>query len=147
MSLWSDLNFRRNPYTVAPLPATEEGERLLVGRDRELAQLAMMLSSSTTHPTIEGENGVGKTSLVAVAGYRTKRSFVGGSITQLLIPLPDISRVPRTASPPIGRRLPRWTQLDTAATGRASTDSDGGERSGRTAIPEKPEPAHAYRRP
>lgn len=67
MTIWTDLGFRKSLYEVDPVPATAEGEELLVGRDAELAELQMYLSSSVTHSTIEGPNGVGKSSLVALA--------------------------------------------------------------------------------
>ena len=87
MSVWNDLGFRGNLYEIDPVPPTEEGERLLVGRAHELSQLKMYLTSSSTHPTIEGQNGVGKSSLVAVAGFQTMREFERKRTTQLLIPL------------------------------------------------------------
>ncbi len=65
-SVWTDLGFRGNLYEIDPAPPTEEGERLLVGRAGELEDLRMYLTSSSTHPTIEGQNGVGHSSLVAV---------------------------------------------------------------------------------
>jgi hypothetical protein len=89
MTVWSDLGFRESLYAIDPVPANEEGERLLVGRDEELRTLGMYLNSSATHPTIEGQNGVGKSSLVAVAGYQAKREFERGDTTQLLMPLPE----------------------------------------------------------
>jgi hypothetical protein len=46
-----------------------------------------MLGSSVLHPTIEGENGVGKTSLVAVAGFQLFREFKNRRTTQALVPL------------------------------------------------------------
>jgi hypothetical protein len=88
MTIWNELGFRQSLYAVDPVPASAEGEELLVGRNLELEQLRMYLTSSVTHPTIEGPNGVGKSSLVAVAGYQTKRAFEQGeSNGQLLIPL------------------------------------------------------------
>lgn len=58
-----------------------------MGRDKELYHLKSVLSSSTLHPTIEGENGVGKTSLVAVAGYELHRAYMLGNESMALIPL------------------------------------------------------------
>lgn len=87
LSVWTDLGFRGNLYEIDPVPPTEEGERLLVGRAAELEQLRLYLTSSSTHPTIEGQNGVGKSSLVAVAGFQLKRAFQREATTQLLIPL------------------------------------------------------------
>ena len=75
------------------MPANEEGERLFVGRSNELRRLGLLLNSAATHPSIEGENGVGKTSLVAVAGYQAQREFELGKTTQLLIPMPEAFQI------------------------------------------------------
>lgn len=66
MSIWNELGFTQNPYSPRPISGDELGASLLVGRDTELAQLQDYIASSDTHPTLEGANGVGKTSLVAV---------------------------------------------------------------------------------
>jgi DNA-binding MarR family transcriptional regulator len=70
-----------------PIPANEKGEQLLVGRDEELELLIKYIKNSDTHPTLEGPNGVGKTSLVAVAGYKLQTEFATGATNQALIPL------------------------------------------------------------
>lgn len=70
MSVWERLGFRENLYATPPLPGNEEGSRLLVGRDAEVEELQDHWASYDTHATVEGANGVGKTSLVAVAAYR-----------------------------------------------------------------------------
>jgi hypothetical protein len=62
---------------------------LLVGRGKELTRIERLITSSSSHPTIEGDNGVGKTSLVSVAGYRLMREFVSGQSNQLFIPLDE----------------------------------------------------------
>ncbi|WP_373433746.1 AAA family ATPase [Streptomyces sp. CS113] len=90
MSLWNQLGYSANPYTVNPLAPNAEGSELIVGRDKELRKLTTQLTSTDTHPTIEGDNGSGKTSLVAVAAYRAEQDFVAGRSQQLLIPIPDI---------------------------------------------------------
>lgn len=84
---WFALGFRANPYAVKPLPATESGRRLLVGRDLELANLKRRLSNSDVHPVLEGSNGVGKTSLVSVAAYELLTDFRTGRSQQLFLPL------------------------------------------------------------
>jgi hypothetical protein len=89
MSFWNELGFRENPYSTTPIPATAEGERLLVGRDKELSAIERLITSSASHPTIEGDNGVGKTSLVSVAGYRLMEAFVNERSQQLFIPLAE----------------------------------------------------------
>jgi len=65
------------------------GEKLLVGRTCELASLIKYIKESDTHPTLEGPNGVGKTSLVAVAGFKLKTEFVAGLTNQAFLPLPE----------------------------------------------------------
>jgi hypothetical protein len=87
MSIWLDYGFSQSPYATRPVPATEEGARLLVGRDSELRRLTARLTSSALHPTLEGENGVGKTSLVSVAGYMLQTKFEARETGQALLPL------------------------------------------------------------
>jgi len=87
MSLWTDFGFRENPYSAKQLPPTDEGETLLVGRDAELRRLKRVLTSTESHPTVEGDNGVGKSSLVAIAGYQMMNAHGTGGIQELLIPL------------------------------------------------------------
>lgn len=86
-SIWPEFGFRESLYASTPIPPSAEGENLLVGRERELKQLRVRLASSTLHPTIEGENGVGKTSLVSVAGYQLLKAFSNHNSAQALIPL------------------------------------------------------------
>lgn len=67
---YSDWGFRSAPFQTSPLPASEQGERLLVGRDAALRSLMGKIETSGKMPTIEGLNGVGKTSVVNVASYK-----------------------------------------------------------------------------
>jgi len=46
MSVWEELGFKDNPYSTDPVPPTDEGLQLLVGREKELARLRMTLTSS-----------------------------------------------------------------------------------------------------
>lgn len=89
MTLWNRLGFSQNPYSTRPIPADAQGEKLLVGREEELERLTKYIKNSDTHPTLEGPNGVGKTSLVAVAGYKLKTEFENFETHQALIPLPE----------------------------------------------------------
>lgn len=88
MAMWPELGFQQSPYATGPVPATEEGENLFVGRETNARRLANRLKSSDLHPTIEGDNGVGKTSLVSVVGYRLRRDYERGDTGQAIIPLP-----------------------------------------------------------
>lgn len=93
MSIWTDLGFTRNPYDVNPLPATEEGVELLVGRDRELRTLLSQLRNQTLHPTLEGDNGVGKTSLALVAAFRALQERRAGEAPQFFIPVTKLMQL------------------------------------------------------
>ncbi|MEE1829273.1 hypothetical protein PUR61_44985 [Streptomyces sp. BE20] len=86
--MWAELGFRQSPYATDPVPANEEGESLFVGRGKVAEKLTRRLTSTRKHPTIEGENGVGKTSLVSIVGYRLYQDFKQGRTSCALIPLP-----------------------------------------------------------
>lgn len=87
MSVWQNFGFSESPYRTDPVPATAEGARLLVGRERELKRLKSHLTSSNRHPTIEGDNGVGKTSLVSVAAYELAQAFAADQTGPAFLPL------------------------------------------------------------
>jgi len=87
VNIWPEFGFSESLYATAPITATAEGENLLVGRQTELKRLKMVLASTTLHPTIEGENGIGKTSLVAVAVFQLLSAFQNGQTTQAFVPL------------------------------------------------------------
>lgn len=89
MDFWVNLGFESNPYVVKPLPATEDGRELLVGRDAELISLLRRIRESDVHVVLEGPNGVGKTSLVAVATWVASEDFRLGRSEKLFLPLPE----------------------------------------------------------
>lgn len=64
-----DLGFRRNPFDTMPLEGNAFGKALLVDREREIKRLKNSLYESRLAPTLEGSNGIGKTSLINVALY------------------------------------------------------------------------------
>lgn len=103
LSLWTDLGVRDNPYNTTPIPPTAEGARLLVGREVPLRRLSRGIPPPTPYPTVEGDNGVGKTSLVSIAGYTLLRSFKEGQTQQLFITLPE----PFQLLPGSNRECPR----------------------------------------
>jgi type II secretory pathway predicted ATPase ExeA len=70
MNIYDDWGFSRNPFEQTPLQADDIGEKLLIGRERELTRLMSLIETGPRLPTVEGLNGVGKTSLVNVATYR-----------------------------------------------------------------------------
>lgn len=86
MSIWTELGFSDNPYDSMPLPASAAGDELLIGRARESRTLYSKLSNETLHPTLEGANGVGKTSLVFVTVYRAMERRKAKQTFQTFIP-------------------------------------------------------------
>ncbi len=85
-SIWPEFGFRENPYSNAGLPGDETGDFLLTGRDREVAELQRKIGSTGTQPTVEGLAGVGKSSLVSVAGYRMFRRCIEAEEGTLFLP-------------------------------------------------------------
>lgn len=74
----SEFGFIKNPYDTMALSASEEGSRLLVGRDEEVSFLMQQLTASSMIPLLYGENGVGKSSIANVVAYRLSQAFDRG---------------------------------------------------------------------
>ena len=87
-SVWTTLGFHGNPYDQAFLPGSEEGATLFCGRSAELGRLQFGIGSGGTHMSIEGDAGVGKTSLARVAGYEMFRQGARAADGTLFLPVP-----------------------------------------------------------
>lgn len=86
MSIYTDWGFTGNPFQTTVLTPDELGEGLLIGRDKELGTLKKRILNPPRLPTLEGMNGVGKTSLVNVAAYKCYQDFLRDPDKPLLIP-------------------------------------------------------------
>jgi len=75
-SIYDQWGFKSSPFETSALPADALGATLLTGRDKELQALATKLTNGTKYPTIEGLNGVGKTSIANVAAYLLFRQYL-----------------------------------------------------------------------
>ena len=84
--VYKSWDFTAPPFLTKPLPCSAIGNNLLVGRERELKGLSHRLLSSASIPTIEGMNGLGKTSLVNVAVYRSFDNYLRTGLGPFLIP-------------------------------------------------------------
>lgn len=73
----SEFGFVKNPYDTMAL-SSEEGDKLLVGREREVNFLTQQLTSSSMIPLLYGENGVGKSSIANVVAYRLSQKYNQG---------------------------------------------------------------------
>ncbi|WP_295125949.1 hypothetical protein [uncultured Leifsonia sp.] len=85
-AIWPSFGFRENPYSQDTLPAAEEGDMLIVGRDSEIQALQRAIGSGGAHPSVEGPVGVGKTSLINVATYRMAKQCMEARERVLFIP-------------------------------------------------------------
>lgn len=74
-AIYQNWGFRQNPFSSTPLAATEEGAELIVGRDAEIAQIKTRLGAPPKMVTVEGRNGIGKTSVINVAAFRALEAF------------------------------------------------------------------------
>lgn len=86
MSAYNKWGFSENPFQTTVLPASHIGEELLVGREDELATLRQRIANPPRMPTLEGPNGVGKSSLVNVAAYQCYRDFLKEPDLPMYIP-------------------------------------------------------------
>ncbi len=85
-NVYSLIGLTDNPFGVFALSPDERGERLLVGREDDLQTVARSLHKPGKITCLDGQVGVGKTSLVNVAAYKCYKLFLQGETSQLLIP-------------------------------------------------------------
>lgn len=88
-NIWTELGFRGNPYDQAYLAGSAEGADLFCGRAAELLRVQVGIASGGTHVAIEGDAGVGKTSLAQVASYEMFRQAENEGTGSLFLPVPD----------------------------------------------------------
>jgi len=86
MSIYDDWGLSDNPFQTTALPPTQHGRNLLIGRDDELQRLERRIKNAPKMPTLEGLNGVGKSSLVNVAAFNCYQSFLADPNEPMLIP-------------------------------------------------------------
>jgi hypothetical protein len=86
VTFYEEWGFSRNPFDTTALPASKLGRTLLVGRDSDLTKLVGRLRNAPRIPTLEGPNGVGKTSLSNVAAYLALQMYCEKGVGPLLIP-------------------------------------------------------------
>lgn len=75
-SFYNDWRFTDNPFSPRPLKADDIGRRLLVGRDEELTRVGFRLRAGGGAVCLDGQVGVGKTSLANVAAYKAYLNFL-----------------------------------------------------------------------
>lgn len=84
--IYESWGFTGSPFQTTSLPATTLGQQLLVGREAELATLMRRIAAPPKLATLEGLNGVGKTSVVNVAAFRLFDQHVQTGSGALYVP-------------------------------------------------------------
>lgn len=64
------LGFASDPFSNKALRGDAEGEKLIVDRENEVNKIIRRIQESDKVPTLEGPNGVGKTSIINIALHR-----------------------------------------------------------------------------
>lgn len=90
MDTYSAWGFKSNPFNVKSLPPNDIGAELLVGRTKELNLLIRRINNPPKLPTLEGMNGVGKSSIVNVASFNCFNNFLVDPDVPLFIPCKKI---------------------------------------------------------
>lgn len=72
--MYEDWGFSQNPFDTNPLPPNDLGAELLIGRQKSLQKLTNRIKAFPKVATIEGLNGVGKTSLANVASFELHKA-------------------------------------------------------------------------
>ncbi|UED71594.1 hypothetical protein [Brevibacillus sp. HD3.3A] len=86
MNIYNSWGFTENPFNTTALTADERGIELLVGRDQEIHRIISRLHTPPKIVTLEGQIGIGKTSIANVAAFKAFRQYINGETDQLLIP-------------------------------------------------------------
>lgn len=84
--MYKNWGFSQNPFDTSPLPASEAGEKLLAGRSKVLEVVKSRILNGPKITTIEGLNGIGKTSIANVASYQVERDSLLKKIYGLYLP-------------------------------------------------------------
>lgn len=86
MNIYEEWGFRSNPFETLPLPANKKGSRLMVGREGAARRIRKGLVSSNKYVTVEGLNGVGKTSVINVSVFDAAAEQIEKGAGPLFIP-------------------------------------------------------------
>lgn len=83
---FKEWGYVSNPFKTTPLDANEKGLELLVGRNKEKMKLINRIKSDSGIVTIEGSNGIGKTSIVNTASYELFEDSLMSEEDEMYIP-------------------------------------------------------------
>lgn len=83
---YRDFGFSADPFSNKALQADESGEKLFVDRETEVKKLVRRVKEGDKIPTLEGSNGVGKTSIINIALHRLFVQSQGDEDEPMFIP-------------------------------------------------------------
>lgn len=86
MNVYEEWGFNENPFSPTPLQPNEEGKKLLIGRDEEIKELMIRLFNPPSLVTVEGANGIGKSSLINATLYECYEDYFNQRRNCLFIP-------------------------------------------------------------
>jgi hypothetical protein len=90
MSFYREWGFSDSPFSYRPLDGNEVGKSLLVGRDEEKRKLKIRLRETNKICTVEGNIGIGKTSLVNVVIFECFDDYLTDRTIPALIPCKEV---------------------------------------------------------
>ncbi|MFJ4044138.1 hypothetical protein ACIPV2_00145 [Microbacterium sp. NPDC089987] len=86
VGVWVHYGFSDSPYSTTALRIADADKSLLVGRENELRTVLRDLASGAQMVALEGDYGVGKSSLAAIATAKAARWRQARSIDPLFLP-------------------------------------------------------------
>ena len=96
MSIYKDWGLIENPFKTVALQNNKIDSNLLVGREDVLKRLKNRIRTGPNVVTIEGENGIGKTSLVNISCFRLTQDFLNKTLDELYIQCNTIFQLDET---------------------------------------------------
>lgn len=85
-TIYKQWGFGSSPFQTTSLPPSAVGAKLLTGREKELQTLIKRIIGAPKFATVEGLNGVGKTSIVNVAAHHLFQNHLKSGAGPLFIP-------------------------------------------------------------
>ena len=82
MSLYKDWGYTSNPFKPSPIQPTQKDSSLLVGREKEKKKIKTRLKNDSGIITVEGENGIGKTSIINTSIYELFEESISSEVKE-----------------------------------------------------------------
>ncbi|TDL57180.1 MarR family transcriptional regulator [Paenibacillus dendritiformis] len=93
MNLYTEWGFKESPFKTTSLEPNGTGKALLIGRESEITSISRRIFNPPKMVTVEGLNGVGKTSLVNVAAFMSYEDHINTGRGSLYIPCNKVFQI------------------------------------------------------